>query len=457
MERQAQTGERVLVVGAGIAGLTAALRLQQQGCEVTVLEASHRPGGRMVTLERDGFKMDLAAVVLSSKYVQMRRLIGELALDGAVVPAPDGIAIPKDGTVHRLASSSVRGALTTRLLGPRAKLRATRAAWDGLRLGRRYDWNDLGAARGFDRETAMAWALRRGGPELGHVVDAVVRGGLMTDPSVMSAIDLQFLMVKFFGAGLFSFADGVGVLPDALAARLDVRLGARVTGVEEDARGVRLTFERGDEPERTLHADACVLAVSARQMAAIHPQLPGDLRAIVEDVEYVRLVSVNLATDVRPAEPAMMYAFPRVAEPDLCGLFFPHNRHPARAPAGKGLVNAIFHHDWNTRHWDAPDAWLIEQAARAAGRWVPGVEDSVLWGHVERWDPAFIYSRPGTYRRLHRVAAARSQARRIHLAGDYFGGPSTNTSLCSGELAAGLVLRHLRRTGRGVAALPRAA
>lgn len=50
-----------MVVGAGIAGLTAAYRLSRSGFDVTVLEAEPDVGGRLSTLAKDGYRFDLAA------------------------------------------------------------------------------------------------------------------------------------------------------------------------------------------------------------------------------------------------------------------------------------------------------------------------------------------------------------------------------------------------------------
>ena len=51
----------VVVVGAGLAGLSAALHLQRKGAEVAVLEASDRPGGRVATDSIHGFLCDRGA------------------------------------------------------------------------------------------------------------------------------------------------------------------------------------------------------------------------------------------------------------------------------------------------------------------------------------------------------------------------------------------------------------
>ncbi|MGZ4556369.1 MAG: FAD-dependent oxidoreductase, partial [Mycobacteriaceae bacterium] len=57
--------EHVVVVGAGLAGLSAALHLLGAGRRVTLVEREQRPGGRMGRLDRDGFRIDTGPTVLT--------------------------------------------------------------------------------------------------------------------------------------------------------------------------------------------------------------------------------------------------------------------------------------------------------------------------------------------------------------------------------------------------------
>ena len=58
------TRRSVLVIGAGIGGLTAAIHLQQRGLDVTVLEQHAMPGGRCGRWEHDGHRFDTGPTLL---------------------------------------------------------------------------------------------------------------------------------------------------------------------------------------------------------------------------------------------------------------------------------------------------------------------------------------------------------------------------------------------------------
>src|SRR5271165_7215805 len=63
----------VLVVGAGVSGLVAAVELKRRGFAVQVLEASDEVGGRVRTDMVDGFRLDRGFQVLLTAYPEARR------------------------------------------------------------------------------------------------------------------------------------------------------------------------------------------------------------------------------------------------------------------------------------------------------------------------------------------------------------------------------------------------
>ena len=74
------TAVDVAVVGAGISGLHVALRLQEAGRSVVVLEASERIGGRLRSVARDGGALDLGASWFWPNEPRVRALVDELGV-----------------------------------------------------------------------------------------------------------------------------------------------------------------------------------------------------------------------------------------------------------------------------------------------------------------------------------------------------------------------------------------
>ena len=90
--------EPVLIVGAGIAGLTAAYRLEQAGVPIRIIEAQNRVGGRMLSLRNhfsNGQVVELGGELIDTNHTSIRALATELeiALDDY---STDDKALSKD-------------------------------------------------------------------------------------------------------------------------------------------------------------------------------------------------------------------------------------------------------------------------------------------------------------------------------------------------------------------------
>lgn len=90
-------GPVVVVVGAGIAGLTAARRLRERGCEVTVLEKARGVGGRMASRRRGPARFDHGAQFFTTRSPEFSSVVETAVAAGAVVEWTRGFDDPPDG------------------------------------------------------------------------------------------------------------------------------------------------------------------------------------------------------------------------------------------------------------------------------------------------------------------------------------------------------------------------
>ena len=102
--------EHVVVVGAGIAGLVAALECAKVGLQVTLVEASERLGGAIARAEVAGIAVDLGATGWATRNGAVDALVAELGLgDEVVEPANADVWVAVSGGVQPYPEQTVAG------------------------------------------------------------------------------------------------------------------------------------------------------------------------------------------------------------------------------------------------------------------------------------------------------------------------------------------------------------
>ncbi|WP_284741087.1 NAD(P)/FAD-dependent oxidoreductase [Amycolatopsis sp. RTGN1] len=398
----------VVVVGGGLAGLSAARRLCGAGVAVTVLEAGDDVGGRVRTDVVDGFRLDRGFQVLLPAYPALRRL----ADVGALRPRPF-----TRGTI------AMTGSGRRWLAGPWHGLPAVRGA-AGFVAGRPADGarmavlaaRDVLKADRADRGRSTAEELRRWGLTR-STVEEVLRpflAGVFLDRDLATSGRLFHLIWRSLlrGGGVVP-AEGVQALPRQLAAGLPVRTGVEVDAITED--GVR-TRDGEDIPAR-----AVVVATDGDTAARLLPgvEAPGwhavttfyyragvsPLRSptlLVDGLDEL-LVNTAVLSEVAPG-----YAPPGSA---LITASVPGRAEPGLEPRVRQRLARIY--DADTRGWELLRTYAIPKALPVFGPGAP----------LRR--PVRV--RPGRY-----------------VCGDHRDTPSVQGALVSGQRAAAAVLADFR-------------
>lgn len=413
----------VLIVGAGMAGLSCAVRLHEAGHEVTVLEAASTPGGRVRTERVDGFQLDRGFQVLLTAYPEAHRMLDYDALD--LHRFQHGALVFAGGGFHTIADplrSPLRAwrALAAPFVSVRDLLPLHRLHWGIVRRGPTDIWES-------EERTAVAELRAHGISE--PLIDAFFRpffGGVFFDRALGTSSRMLDLTYRTFAMGETTLpAGGMDRIPAQLAARLPdgtVRCATRVTSLDREARIVEIAD--GD----IFGFDAIVLATSADEAARLLGQ---DVAAPA----WRSTATLYYAADRPPIEDPVLLLDGEGTGP-VNHLCVPSNVAPSYAPAGAALISA------NTVGIPDLPADRLEAAVRdQMGGWFgPQVRGWRLLSVIrirealpDRSAPSV--GGPGLSRTSVRHAPG------VFLAGDHRADASLNGALESGRLAAEAVLK----------------
>ena len=226
----------VVVVGAGLAGLSCALRLQERGLTCTLLEAAQTVGGRVRTDIENGFRLDRGFQVLLTAYPQTSRTLDYSSLQLATFCS--GALVRSKGRFARLADPTREplDALATALepaIGYADKVRI-------LKLVSHVCAPSL--ERVLDRPEVTTLARLK---ELGFS-DGVIRaffkpflGGIFLEDELATSSRKFEFVFRMFSLGEAALPKaGMQAIPEQLASRLKtgtLQTGSRVTAIENGA------------------------------------------------------------------------------------------------------------------------------------------------------------------------------------------------------------------------------
>lgn len=455
--------ERVVVVGGGIAGLTAAFRLSQAGSHVTVVEPG-RLGGKLQTSVFAGRPIDEGADAFLLRVPWAAALCHDLDIDGELVsPQTRTAHIFVNGTRHPMPTGHVMGVPTDLESLARTGLISA----DGLARVAREPQMDLDPDVGSGADLAIGPYLRRrlGDEVVDHLIDPLI-GGINAgntaelslaavvpqldaaarsgDPSLLRSCAAQLERATAApGAPVFAAPiGGMARLVDALLALMpavEVRVG-RVDAIEltGPTNTVRVTLRDGT----VLSADGVVVACPAYAAGSILLPIAPGVATTLRDITHSSVSMVTLAF-ARSALAGDLEASGCLVPTDQGTLLtaisygtskWAQWRHPTQDDVIL-RVSAGRHGD--TRHLDLDDADLTTALLRDIDR-VVGLRADPTEARVGRWTNSFPQYAPG---HLDRVTAMEAElaalpGQPVALAGAMLRGVGVPACIQSGEQAA---------------------
>jgi len=300
---------KVIVIGAGLAGLTAAWELVNWGHDVTVLEAQTRPGGRVYTLRSpfsDGLSVEAGGIDFSDSCRNMKHYVKEFNLTLASPPPPEK---PLKTPFYLRGQRFLVG----RGLNPKWPYNLTPeeekiGLYPGLymkymgsaadELGDVTDANwDIQRFKRFDQVTLVELMKSNGASDeaIELLSTAMSVGYGWNTVAALHRLASDWALYNLGGGKQHFIEGGADMLPRAFAKSLRDRIwyGAPVSRIVQEGNKVRAVFQqRGSE--QSLDADylVCTAPCPVLRRVEFSPELPLAKRRIIDQIEYTPVTRI---------------------------------------------------------------------------------------------------------------------------------------------------------------------
>ena len=383
--------KKVVVIGAGLAGISAAITLENEGVSVTVLESSDRPGGRVSSDVIDGYICDRGFQLINANYPEIKRI--GLIKDIDFISASSVIEIARDDRRIRIgdprsallsAFNSETGSILEKFRLIKYLLRSKPA----ISVGDELKNNGLG--RTYER-----------------VLRPFLTGVFLADPLLVNA-EYGRTAIKHFVTGNSGLpVGGVKAFSEALASRVsDIRYGVQVNSIKKNT----VKTSKGN-----FEADAIIVATDATTAA--------QLLDLTEVPQLVGCTTWYHSTKESPTTSKSLIVDSQNRGPVVNTMVI-SNMMPDYAPAGKNLISS-------TSILPTTESEVRRHLSVMYGT------DTRNWKLVAKYEIPSALPLSGLETKIASGAHVKDA---IFIAGDYKSAPSQNGALLSGRLAALSVL-----------------
>ena len=439
----------VIIIGAGISGLTTAYALRQRGHEVTVLDRQEHPGGCIRSERISGFLMEHGPNSMIAPAPAPEKLIGELGLSRQRINRSTAVRyryLVRRGGIHRLSLQplrfflsnffSLRGRLRI-LIEPLipAQNRTDESVADFVRrrFGREfldYVMNPLvgGLYAGNPEKLSVAAvfpALKRLEHDFGSVIGGIIRSRQRRQQNNKHYHPANRM--------LFSFRQGLETLPCALAQHLagNIFVGYRVHKIYRQAGGGFRIKARCGKETVSLTGDSVVFALPAYAAAPMLQGLNPGLTDILSEIAHPPLSVVFLGyrshAIMHPLDGLGVLA-PEIERRNVLGILFSSTLFAGRAPEGHVALTAFV---GGTRQADLACLGQddLQDLVHSEVQDLLGARARPVLARTRYWKYALPQLNVGHAERISKIREIETEQSGLFLTGNYITGVSTTACM----------------------------
>jgi oxygen-dependent protoporphyrinogen oxidase len=434
---------QVIVIGAGIAGLTAAWFLKEQGIDVLVLEAEQIVGGRMKSFIVDDAIIDCGAQFLSSAYSIIPKLIEETGLIDEFINTAEWVGLVKNSNISLIHSDKPWSLVKNHIL----------SIWDLLLLGfkqfkfilgkKSLALNDITQWVQYDDQLASNWIIENFGKAAAQELTSPIFNGfyfqsLDTSSAAMAAAVLAF---SAHHPRTMTLKDGIGSLPLKLAEKLTIKTGVVATEIIETSSNVKIISNRDEFKAK--HAIVTTPAPITKNLI-INPDKE---TSTLFNTPYSSSMLISFLTHEDWSPPSSIcsaygFLFNPCSDSKIAAFTIENKKCFTRKKSGY-LLNIMLTDKWAKNFFHLTDESIYSEIQTDIENILPKLYIMSYKKVLFRWPYAMPCTPIGRAKAVTEYRQTRTSNVRIWLAGDYLGFPWADSAAQTGLWASEQVKKYL--------------
>ncbi len=428
--------KHVAVIGAGLAGSSAANWLTKHGYNVTVIERNDYIGGRIHSHLVQGAAVEMGAGFMTDAYTNLRSFMKENELNQNLFPQESSSGIFRDG---RVTMATLRVLLGNYPLSWAAKasmipvLLKTLGAWPDL------DLHNFQKASKYDGRSITSMFSGSGGKELiEYVLQPILNGYFYWNPEHTSEAMMLLLCKGAFSHGTYKMKGGLQRIPEKAVAGSTVLLNHTVSSVAQTREKYIVSLIH-QGVSKSLPFDGVIFATTANVIPAIFSDLTDRQTKFFDSIDYSSAALIAQTYKIEQTLGSKSIAFPRKEGIELSTVT--SSPEPGTGHRPLATVKTYASGTNAKRLGLLSDEALTRQLLKLA----EPVHSDILIGspksiatQVQRWPEAIPYFDVGHFKRLQAFEGGEVEDPNtpVSFAGDYIGGPFMEGAFTSGLRAA---------------------
>jgi len=420
--------KKAIVIGAGMAGLTAAYFLEEAGVETVVIERDNRPGGRIESIDNHGDIINVGAQFIHTNYNMTLELVKKFNLESDLAEMQENEMMERDGRKHVIPWGGVRI--------------PTVSMWSLLKFARLFITafmrrKDM-ALEGYpnlldlDRLEVTTYArLKLNEESLEYLVRPLMLTYSMSEPEGISVAHYLRSLYMYVTTGAHCFKSGNDVLPKAMAAGLDVHYDTSVKGILCDSKGSVCAVQTS---QGEFECSAVISAVPSPELLPLFSNWDAKQQDFLEDLTFSRMPIVLFEGPIPDTVNYWGGVFDRLSSHRLAVITYPHM---AYTDAGKSrYLMAWPYGEMGEELIDLSDEKIIDMVTHELRNADAIGADSIKPLSVFRHLHTFPKYEMGMFQKLLDFKTSEGRPAGLYLAGDYTEGGLIEGAALSGCKAA---------------------